>query len=119
MTAQSAPALDVTGTELKIGDWVVQPYLLGRCASLKFAHIVGFSQSGNPRLVGFESCEDEYIKGQGWVPTSHGWARNGPYTVQFASRMLKINEPGVPDTLRAFIADVFGGQPGAARPTEL
>lgn len=44
---------DLAGKEIKQGDWIVQSFSLGRCASVKFAYVCGFAKSGSIRARGF------------------------------------------------------------------
>lgn len=41
---------DLAGTEIKVGDYLVQAFNLGRCAALKFAKVIKLSES-SVRLV--------------------------------------------------------------------
>lgn len=108
------PAYDLGGVEIQVGDWIVQAFALGRCAALKYAKVIGFSEkSGALRLVGFEQDNWEYR----WdpeleerVPNEYKWKRNGPYSVQFSDRTVVIPDAAIPQSLKDYIAHCLKGE---------
>lgn len=108
------PVYDLAGKQIQVGDWLVQAFALGRCAALKYAKVIGFSEkSGALRLVGFEQDTWEYRwdpELQERVPNEYKWKRNGPYSVQFSERTVVVPDTAIPQSLNDYIAQGLKGE---------
>lgn len=104
------PRLDLSGREIKVGDWIVQPDNYG----LKLGLVVGFTKkSGNVRAVSF-TFGDLYKRRAGGKYGRAGfdsWNRLGPYTIQYSDRTFVTDSTRVDPQLLAHIEVELKGDP--------
>lgn len=104
------PRLDLTGREIKVGDWIVQPDK----GELKMGLVVGFTKkSGNVRAVSFMFGDIYKMRADGKY--SHAgvdsWNRLGPYTIQYSNRTFVTDSTRVDPQLLAHIEVELKGDP--------
>lgn len=108
--------LDLSGQEIKVGDWIVQAVSFGRCAGIKFAKVVGFAKSsGALRCCSYEFLERRWVRNPGersgqWVD-GPCWDRTGPYTVSYSDRVFVTDESRVDPKLVEYINVDLKGDP--------
>lgn len=74
--------LDVSGRKIKVGDWCVQAFNLGRCAALKYSIISKINEeTGRMRAKGFEP--------QSWEDDG-SFRAGGEYNIMFPDRSCVI-----------------------------
>lgn len=110
MTASTTTTnYDLAGREIKQGDWLVQSFSLGRCASVKFAYVVGFAKSGSIRARGFSK---EWRWDSNIGARVDGWERSaGSYSFHNPDRCFVITKEQLHPDLIAFIDGELQGDP--------
>lgn len=79
---------DYTGQEIKVDDWLIRAYNLGRCAALKYAKVLSLTDTGKLVTIGFTT--NKSWKGKGFKPD------DGKGIVSYPDRTMVIDESKVP-----------------------
>lgn len=107
----SNPQLDLSGLEVKQGDWIVQPEGKGE---IKLAYVVGFAKtSGNIRAVSFYWGRKYRKQADGKYAYDNvaNWVRLGPYTIQNSERTFVTDTTRVNKELLDHIEVDLKGDP--------
>lgn len=106
----STAKLDLSGQEVKLGDWIIQ----ADKGDLKMGLVVGFAKtSGNIRAVSF--FYGRVYKRQPDGKYGYGdtacWNRFGPYTIQYSNRTFVFDPSRVDPALLEHIRVDLKGNP--------
>lgn len=103
--------LDLSGQEIKVGDWIVQPEGKG---DIKFAYVSSFAKtSGNIRAVSFYWGRKYRRQADGKYAYDDvaNWVRLGPYTIQNSDRTFVTDASRVDEDLLEHIRVDLKGDP--------
>ncbi len=81
---------DFVGRDIKVGDFLLQSFNLGRCAAMKFALVVKVSDN-NIRVIG---CE--YYAADNDTEENYASIGYGVYNIQYGNRSYIIDRGEIP-----------------------
>lgn len=95
---------DVYENEIKEGDWLVLASSSSNMPPFRFAKIAKFGSTGKPMASVFEFFRED--SGNTW-----GQAGRVLITLSASSKSWLIDESSLPEGLKNFIRDQYGGDP--------